>query len=252
MKNNRRQFLKNTSLTAFSALLIPGISSAKLLMGSGKDKANCNPTTLDFYGQGPFYTPNAPEMVNNRLSEDNEPGTKLTISGRVHNLDCTEFITDTVIDVWHADDNGDYDNTGFKLRGKTKSNSQGFYLFETIYPGKYLNGSSFRPSHIHFKITPPGFSELTTQLYFEGDPDNTTDPASSQNSGTFDATDRIISLDTDAQGNLSGTWDIVVNGNGSPVGIDELRSSFGMIYVLHRILLLIKSKSIMAYFRTVE
>lgn len=52
-----------------------------------------------------------------------------------------------------------------------KAQSEGFYLFETIIPGKYLNGAKYRTGHIHFKITPSGFPTLTTQLYFEGDTD---------------------------------------------------------------------------------
>ena len=97
-------------------------------------------------------------------------GTRLIISGQVYNLECSEIIPNAEIDIWHANDSGSYDNYGFNLRGKTYSNAQGFYIFETIKPGLYLNGSTYRPSHIHFKITPPGFNTLITQLYFEGDP----------------------------------------------------------------------------------
>ena len=79
----------------------------------------------------------------------------------------------------------------------------------------YLNGSTFRPSHIHFKITPPGFNTLITQLYFQGDPYLSTDAAASITSGSFDATNRIIPLVTNSNGDLEGTWDIVIDGNGS-------------------------------------
>ncbi len=231
MKKDRRQFLKNTSIAALATVTIPGmvhaLSNSK---GSTKSSAACNPTTEDFYGQGPFYTANAPSISNNQLAAQNEPGTRFIVSGRVHNLDCTESIAGATIDIWHADDAGDYDNSGFKLRGKTISNSQGFYMFETIYPGKYLNGSAFRPSHIHFKITPPGHSLLTTQLYFQGDPDNTTDAASSVTSGSFDATHRIVPVTTNSLGQKEAIWDIVVDGTGNPVGIEDLRSTMGMIY----------------------
>lgn len=229
MKNDRRQFLKNTSLAALSTAILPMILKSKSAFGES-GAMSCDPTTLDYYGQGPFYTPNAPMITGSQLASVSEPGTRLIISGRVQNMDCTEVIPDTEIDIWHADDAGAYDNSGFNLRGITKSNAQGFYMFETIYPGKYLNGSVYRPAHIHFKITPPGYPTLTTQLYFEGDPDNTTDPAASKTSGTYDATARIISLTTNTNGKLEGTWDIVVNGDGVPVGIEDLHREFGMIY----------------------
>jgi len=34
----------------------------------------------------------------------------------------------------------------------------------TDFPGKY----PFRPRHIHFKVSAPGFAPLTTQLYLRG------------------------------------------------------------------------------------
>jgi hypothetical protein len=131
--------------------------------------------------------------------------------------------------VWHANDAGEYDNEGFNLRGITYSNSQGFYMFETVLPGHYPNGGSFRPSHFHLKITPPGFDTLTTQLYFEGDEYIPTDPAASTNSGTYDATHRIIPLTMNPDGKYEGTWDIVLDAEGT-VGIPDLHSEKGMIY----------------------
>lgn len=160
----------------------------------------------------------------------NEIGTRIIISGQVYNLECSEVIPNTEIDIWHADDAGEYDNVGFNLRGKTLTNSQGFYVFETIKPGLYLNGSTFRPSHIHFRITPPGFSMLITQLYFQGDPHIPTDAAASIASGLFDATNRIIPLTSNSNGDLEGTWDIVINGDGVTLGANNIHLDKGIIY----------------------
>ena len=234
MKKDRRQFLKNTSLMALTALTLPNMVKAELNSKSvSQPPVSCDPTTIDYYGQGPFYSTNAPTILNNQLALANEPGTRLTISGWVHNLDCTEYIAGAILDIWHADDAGTYDNTGFNLRGKTTSNNQGFYLFETIYPGKYLNGNSYRPAHIHFKITPPGYPLLTTQLYFQGDSDIPSDAAASISSGTFDSSNRIVPVSTNSLGQKEATWDIVIDGNGTPVGIEEMRSTLGMIYKIH-------------------
>ena len=231
-KNKRRQFLKNTSLSLLSASILPSIVKAENTSDNfEKDSVLvCNHSTEDAYGQGPFYTANAPNIINNQLANLNELGTRIIISGQVFNLECTEVIPNTEIDIWHANDAGFYDNTGYNLRGKTTSNSQGFYIFETIKPGLYLNGSNYRPSHIHFKITPPGFSTLITQLYFQGDPYIPTDAAASVNSGSFDATHRIIPLVTNINGDLEGTWDIIINGNGIPVGTNNIYLEKGMIY----------------------
>ncbi|MBT3571700.1 MAG: hypothetical protein HN498_05005, partial [Flavobacteriales bacterium] len=170
-KDNRRQFLRNTSLSLLSVAVFPTIlkSENSAVSLSKKDSVfTCDQSTEDAYGQGPFYTANAPLIQNNQLADISEVGTRIIISGLVYNLECSEVIPNTEIDIWHANEAGGYDNIGYNLRGKTTTNSQGFYVFESIKPGLYLNGATFRPSHIHFKITPPGFNTLITQLYFQG------------------------------------------------------------------------------------
>ena len=191
---------------------------------------NCDATTQDFYGQGPFYTENPPLIEDNLLADTEEPGQRMIISGRILNLDCNQYISNALVDVWHANDEGQYDNDGYTLRGFTRTNNQGFYLFETIKPGKYLNGNKFRPSHIHFRITPPGYDTLITQLYFKGDTSIDEDPAASITSGQYDASNRIIDLEEDADGVLNGTFDVVINGEGIPVSTEDLHLERGMIY----------------------
>lgn len=228
VKKSRRQFMRNTALASLAIGLLPAIGKAAALEISQSPDA-CNPTTLDYYGQGPFYTANAPSISNNQLAESNEAGTRLIISGRVQTLDCTAVIPNTILDMWQANDAGAYDNNGFNLRGITQSNSQGFYSFETILPGKYLNGALYRPSHIHFKITPPGFPTMVTQLYFQGDTDIPADAAASITSGTFDATNRIIPITLNGQSIYEGSWDIAVDGDGV-VGVADIHLDKGIIY----------------------
>lgn len=223
---NRRRFLRNISLSGLGLAVVRPTFAKK----QTEEVIECDATTLDYYGEGPFYTDGPPFLENNVLAPEGELGTKLIISGRVLNLDCNAFIPDTIIDVWHADDSGAYDNEGYHLRGYVKSNAQGFYMFETILPGKYLNGASFRPSHIHYKITPPGFSSLTTQLYFEGDDSIPGDAAASIKEGTYDASQRIIPLVENTDGVLEGTFDIIINGTGIPVGTYDLHLTKGMVY----------------------
>lgn len=227
-KKSRRQFMRNTALASLAIGWLPSLGKAAENK-TAQSPTSCPSTTLDYYGQGPFYSANAPSIDNNLLASTSEVGTRLILSGRVQTLDCTAVIPNTVIDVWQANEAGAYDNTGFNLRGVTSSNSQGFYSFETILPGKYLNGALYRPSHIHFKITPPGFPTLVTQLYFEGDTDIPADAAASITSGTFDATDRIIPLTLNGQGKYEGTWDIAVDGDGI-LGIADVHLEKGIIY----------------------
>ena len=166
---------------------------------------DCDPTTTDI--EGPYYTPNAPER--NKLSPEGAPGSVLFLTGTVYYNDCMTPIPAANLDVWQADDGGAYDNIGFNYRGQFNADSMGNYSMETVLPGKYLNGASYRPRHIHFKIGAPGSNVLTTQLYFEGDTDIPGDPWASDES----AEGRTIPLVEDAEGNLHGVFDISLNLN---------------------------------------
>tara|TARA_B110000093_G_scaffold9000_1_gene8596 strand:+ start:89 stop:616 length:528 start_codon:yes stop_codon:yes gene_type:complete len=79
---------------------------------------------------------------------------------------------------------------------------------------------------LHLLISPT----LITQLYFAGDPHIATDAAASLTTGTFDASNRIIPLTTNVNGVLEGTWDIVINGDGIPLGANNIYLDKGIIY----------------------
>jgi protocatechuate 3,4-dioxygenase beta subunit len=89
--------------------------------------------------------------------------------------------------------------TGFKGRAQLKTDSNGRYSFSTIYPPSYGR----RPRHIHFKVRAAGHAELTTQLYFAGDPYLKNDFARDA------AADRVIAL-ASANNSLSGKFDIYI------------------------------------------
>jgi protocatechuate 3,4-dioxygenase beta subunit len=139
----------------------------------------CTPSADNILG--PYYRASAP--FRSDLTEAGMVGTRITVSGRVLDADCAP-IAGALLDIWQADDEGDYDNDGnddpppgtFVLRGRLNADDSGNYQFHTIIPGHYLNGAQYRPAHLHIKVSAPGFVELTTQLYFEGDPYNDIDP----------------------------------------------------------------------------
>jgi len=115
--------------------------------------------------QGPYYIAGAP--YKEKLGQTLE-GQPLIISGRVLNQDC-ESLPEATIDVWQTDSNGNYNFEDFTLRGKIIADELGQYKLETIFPGKYSEAGFMRPAHIHVKVSAPGLSSHTTQLYFEGD-----------------------------------------------------------------------------------
>jgi protocatechuate 3,4-dioxygenase beta subunit len=117
--------------------------------------------------EGPFYKPGSPSRAV--LVDDADRGERLLLTGTVRSTECTP-LANAVLDIWQADAKGGYDNDGWGLRGTLTTDKLGRWQLHTIIPGRYLNGKRYRPSHIHVKLRAEGHRELTTQLYFEGDP----------------------------------------------------------------------------------
>lgn len=118
--------------------------------------------------EGPFYKTGSPERES--LIDEGLPGTPILITGRVFDQDCNPM-PGVKLDFWLADVDGQYDNTGYTLRGHQVSDQNGYYAIESIEPTAYTG----RPPHIHVKLfAPDGRELLTTQMYFpgsEGSPD---------------------------------------------------------------------------------
>ncbi len=119
--------------------------------------------------EGPFYKAGAPSRAV--LATDRDAGERLVLGGTVRTTAC-EPLVGAVLDVWHADARGGYDNDGWGHRGTLTTDRLGRWQLRSIMPGRYLNGRRYRPVHIHVKLRADGHRELTTQLYFAGDPYN--------------------------------------------------------------------------------
>lgn len=211
MKSNRRDFLKKGSLGVLAASFVPFSAKAE-------NNFVCDPTTEDI--SGPFFLEGAPQ-TNSLVDEDYE-GERFYLTGRVSATDCETGLANAVLDFWHADESGAYDEEGFTFRGKVITDAEGNYNLETIIPGKYLNGANYRPSHIHLRVQTEGYDELITQIYFKGDGDIEGDHWASNPS----AINRIIPVLQGSDGNWSGTFDVVLSGDG-PIGINELQKEYG-------------------------
>ncbi len=98
------------------------------------------------------------------------PGERIALAGFVLDRRCRP-VAGALLDLWHCDAAGEYDNDGYRLRGHQFSDAEGRFVFETIVPGKYPG----RTRHYHVKVQAPGRSILTTQLYFPGEPGNEDD-----------------------------------------------------------------------------
>lgn len=145
--------------------------------------------------EGPYYTPGNPERAS--FLEAGISGKTLVVSGLVLNTNC-QPIARALVDFWHCDANGVYDNVGFKLRGHQFTDEQGRYRLETIMPGVYPG----RTRHIHVKVQAPNKPVLTTQLYFPNEPQNARD-------GIYNRVLEMVMSDN-ADGSQSGAFDFVL------------------------------------------
>jgi protocatechuate 3,4-dioxygenase beta subunit len=76
-----------------------------------------------------------------------------------------------LVELWHADERGEYDSAGFRYRGHLFTDDDGRYRFRTIVPALYPG----RTRHYHLKVQAPNRPVLTTQLYFPDEPANRRD-----------------------------------------------------------------------------
>ena len=88
---------------------------------------------------------------------------QLELSGLVLTRSCNP-LRGAVVDLWHADERGEYDNVGFQYRGHVLTGPDGVFRFGTIVPAIYFG----RTRHYHVKVQPPG-------SYFPNEPANLRD-----------------------------------------------------------------------------
>ncbi|KQS71775.1 6-chlorohydroxyquinol-1,2-dioxygenase [Rhizobium sp. Leaf371] len=138
---------------------------------------------------GPFHVPNAPvrEMGTN-ISLDGK-GEPCLFEGRVLDLDGNP-IEGARVDVWSDNADGYYDvqqphaQPKWNNRGIFVTGSDGRYSFVGIKPVSYpipddgpvgqmlgyLGRHPYRPAHMHYLVTAPGFQKVVTHTFVGDDP----------------------------------------------------------------------------------
>jgi protocatechuate 3,4-dioxygenase beta subunit len=193
-KPTRRRFLLDTGMLA-AAWELSGadVAPTQELTPTPSCHDGDEPTIRET--EGPFFKPRSPERSD--LREANTKGSHIELSGFVLTRSCRP-LAGAVVDLWHADEKGEYDNIGFRYRGHVITGADGAFRFRTIVPALYPG----RTKHYHVKVQAPGSSLLTTQLYFPNEPANLRD-------GLFQR--ELLMRVTHAGDGLAGRYDFVLN-----------------------------------------
>jgi hydroxyquinol 1,2-dioxygenase len=138
---------------------------------------------------GPFFAHGAREFG---YGADLREGATLKgedtwVSGRVLGVD-GKPIPNATLDIWQAKADGIYDvqepDAEFELRGRVKANARGDYAFKTYKPKFYsiptdgpvgglmegMKRHPMRPAHMHAIVSAPGYQQVITHVFVEGDP----------------------------------------------------------------------------------
>ncbi len=143
---------------------------------------------------GPFHVAGAPERQMGEVISLDGKGESCLFEGRVIDLH-GEPIEGARIDVWCDNADGYYDvqqpgiQPKWNLRGIFTTGNDGSYSFIGIKPVSYpipddgpvgkmlsaLGRHPYRPAHMHFLVTAPGFQKLVTHTFVGDDPYITSD-----------------------------------------------------------------------------
>ncbi|MDQ3020178.1 MAG: T9SS type A sorting domain-containing protein [Bacteroidota bacterium] len=231
----RRNLLKGLGAIGLSTLLpIPNVSStikraSKSIRNEAlEDAAGCWLTPA--LTEGPFYLNG--NLIRQNITEG-RPGIAFHMTINVINFECNP-IPNVLVDVWHADKDGNYSAFGAFvgqtfLRGTQLSDNNGVVVFDTIYPGWYPG----RATHIHFKVRLTSSTYVTSQYCFLDSVNNAVyatplysgrgpNPTTNAEDGIFNNANPeflVMTAVPNASGGYVGTYTIGIN---APTGINEM------------------------------
>jgi hydroxyquinol 1,2-dioxygenase len=136
---------------------------------------------------GPFHLADAPRFERGADISGGAKGVPLFVDARVRGPG-GEPVPDAEVDVWQADAEGFYDVQRPELkhpqgRGVLRTDAEGRVWFRAVMPvaypiptdgpvGRLLEATGrhpWRPAHVHFMISAPGYQRLTTHVFADND-----------------------------------------------------------------------------------
>src|SRR5919206_5180868 len=137
---------------------------------------------------GPFFAHGAKEYGYGADLREGATmkGEDVWVSGKVLSVD-GKPIPGAALDIWQAKADGIYDlqtEGEFELRGRVRANAKGEYAFASYKPkfysipmdgpvGNFVRSTGnhhMRPAHMHAIVSAPGYQQVITHVFVEGDP----------------------------------------------------------------------------------
>lgn len=179
--NETSRFSRRSILTAGAGIAASVVAASVVARPAEVTPAN---------PEGPFYPKHQQVDKDTDLTlidghTERAQGQVIRVTGQVLD-DQGQPIEGALVDIWQANSHGRYhheddpspapEDLNFQGWGMVKTDSEGRYAFTTIKPSAYKAEEDWtRPPHIHYKVSRRGYHEITTQMYFAGEPLNEAD-----------------------------------------------------------------------------
>jgi protocatechuate 3,4-dioxygenase beta subunit len=135
---------------------------------------------------GPFHRENPPALQNGQTMSPGVAGEPLEVEVRICDQDGNP-LEGAQVDAWHTSPDGFYDSQlgdAHNMRGRFVTGADGIVAFPTVVPAAYpvphdgpvgrvlaaMGRGPMRPAHVHFWIKKPGYRDLITHIFRDGDP----------------------------------------------------------------------------------
>jgi len=170
---DRHEFVLASDVLGFSSLV---------------DMLHSSPEATSSSVLGPFHVSGAPPLAFGGDMRRHYGGDILLAEGMIKDTDGNP-IAGAVLDIWQTAPNGLYasqddEQDTFSFHGLMTLGNDGRYAFTTVKPVEYTVPSDgpvgdilracgrhpWRPSHLHYIVTAPGYKSLVTEIFPDDDP----------------------------------------------------------------------------------